>query len=151
MTARRTTPRRKTERPNTVSGLEAKRAELIRLRERLEADLRAVTCDIDHLEGAILLFDPENTLEAVRGYTQRHRARKGSVRKFIFAALRDATEPITTKTLTDAWCADRGLRTDDTTWSIIRNRFGASLIAMKAQGLVRGVGQVEGYKGWRLA
>jgi hypothetical protein len=44
------------ERPNTVAGLEAKKADLVRLRDQLEADLRAVTADIDHLDGAILLF-----------------------------------------------------------------------------------------------
>ena len=40
----------------------------------LEGDLRAVTCDIDHLEGAIKLFDPDTTPEAVRRYTTRHRS-----------------------------------------------------------------------------
>jgi hypothetical protein len=31
------------ERPNTVAGLEAKKADLVRLRDQLEADLRSVT------------------------------------------------------------------------------------------------------------
>lgn len=137
-----------TERPNTVFGLIAKRAELIKLRDQLEADLRAVTCDIDHLEGAIKLFDPETTPAAVRRYTTRHRAKKGSVRRFVLAALRDASEPITSRQITEAWCEARGLRTDDATWTIIRNRIGACLTALKGQGLARGAGMVDGYKGW---
>ena len=41
------------ERPNTVAGLLAKRDELVKLRKQLEADLRKVTCDIDHLDAAV--------------------------------------------------------------------------------------------------
>ena len=41
------------ERPNTVSGLVAKRAELVAYRKGLEAELRKVTVDIDHLDAAI--------------------------------------------------------------------------------------------------
>jgi hypothetical protein len=55
-----------------------KREQLVKLRDQLEADLRAVTCDIDHLEAAIRLFDPETTPDAVRRYTTRHRAKKGT-------------------------------------------------------------------------
>jgi hypothetical protein len=45
------------ERPNTVAGLVAKKAELEKLRDGLEADLRAVVADIDHLDGGIRPFD----------------------------------------------------------------------------------------------
>ncbi|MFI4949774.1 MAG: hypothetical protein ACHP7A_01910 [Caulobacterales bacterium] len=131
-----------------MAGLNAKREELIRLRDKLEADLRAVTCDIDHLEGAIRLFDPEATPEAVRRYTTRHRAKKGSVRRFVLAALRDTEEPVTSRDLTEWWCEERGLRTDDATFVIIRCRIGASLTALQAQGAVRGAGMVGSYKGW---
>jgi hypothetical protein len=139
------------ERPNTVAGLTAKREELIRLRDKLEADLRAVTCDIDHLDAAIKLFDPEATPEAVRRYTTRHRAKKDSVRRFVLAALRDAEEPITSRDLTERWCEDRGLKTDDATFVIIRCRIGACLTALQAQRLARGAGMVGTYKGWARA
>lgn len=49
------------ERPNTVSGLVAKRAELVAYRTSLEAELRKVTSDIDHLDAAIRIFDPATT------------------------------------------------------------------------------------------
>jgi hypothetical protein len=147
MTARKP-PRPRTERPNTVSGLEAKRAELVKLRDQLEADLRGVTSDIDHLDAAILMFTGARQHER---YIRRYRAKKGSVRRFVLSAFREATGPITTKMLTDAWCEARGLRTDDTTWTIIRNRLGATLTTMKGQGLVEGAGMLDGYKGWRLA
>jgi hypothetical protein len=41
------------ERPNTVFGLLDKRAELVKLQQQLETDLRKVICDIDHLDAAI--------------------------------------------------------------------------------------------------
>jgi hypothetical protein len=139
------------ERPNTVAGLVAKREELIRLREKLEADLRAVTCDIDHIDGAIKLFDPEGTPEALRRYATRHRARKGSVRRFVLNALHRAEDPITSRDLTEWWCEDRGLKTDDATFVIIRCRIGACLTALQTQGLARGAGMVGNYKGWARA
>jgi hypothetical protein len=40
------------ERPNTVAGLNAKRGDLVRYRQNLEAEVRKVTCDIDHIEAA---------------------------------------------------------------------------------------------------
>jgi hypothetical protein len=139
------------ERPNTVAGLVGKREQLIQLRDKLEADLRAVICDIDHLEGAIKLFDPATTPEAVRRYTTRHRAKKGSVRRFILGALRDAEEPLTSRDLTEWWCEERGLRTDDATFVIIRCRIGACLTALQKQGIARGAGMVGSYKGWMRA
>jgi hypothetical protein len=139
--------RPRTERPNTVSGLLAKKAELEKLRAQLETDLRAVTADIDHLDAAVRLFGERQSRER---YMRQYRAKRGSVRKFILAALRDAHSPITTKMLTDRWCEARGLQTDDATWTIIRNRLGACMTNFKLAGIAEGAGMVDGYKGWRL-
>jgi len=65
-----------TERPNTVSGLVAKRAELVKLRADLERELRGVTSDLDHIDGAIRLFDPAQTPAARKRYATKHRARE---------------------------------------------------------------------------
>ncbi|MBV9996810.1 MAG: hypothetical protein JO127_16535 [Caulobacteraceae bacterium] len=134
-----------TERPNTVSGLKAKKAELEKLRDQLDADLRAVVADIDHLDAAIRLFGETQTR---RRYLRQYRAKKGSVRRFVLTALREAAAPITSKDLTERWCAERGLRPDDATWAILRNRIGACLTALKNQGLARGAGETGGYKAW---
>jgi hypothetical protein len=134
------------ERPNTVAGLVAKKAELEKVRDGLEADLRAVVADIDHLDGAIRLFGQTQGRER---YVRQYRAKKGSVRRFVLGALRDAPGPITSRELTDRWCAARGLKTDDATWAILRNRIGACLTALKSQGLALGAGSMpDGYKGW---
>jgi hypothetical protein len=140
-----------TERPNTVAGLLAKRAELIAFRKGLERELHKVTCDIDHLDAAISLFDPEATPRALQRYATKHRAKKGTCRRFVLAHLRDATEPATSRQITEAWIATRGLRADDATFVILRKRIGACLGALQADGRVEGAGHVGDYKGWRLS
>jgi len=55
----------------------------------------------------------------------------------------DASGPVTTKMLTDAWCEARGLRSDDTAWRILRNRLGARLTSLKGHGVCVGAGMVE--------
>jgi len=137
------------ERPNTVSGLEAKKAVLVKLRADLEADLRSITSDIDHLDGAITLFAKDDKRTR---YVRQYRAKKGSVRRFILNMLREATAPVSTREITERWCEARALKPDDATWAILRNRMGATLIALRGQGLALSVGtQADGYKGWLLA
>jgi hypothetical protein len=80
------------ERPNTLSGLVAKRAELVKYRDQLEADIRAVTVDIDHIEAAIRIFDPEDTPQARRRYAALHRAPKGQSTRFVLRQLREASQ-----------------------------------------------------------
>lgn len=138
------------ERPNTVAGLEAKRHELTRLRDLLEAELRKVVCDLDHLDAAIALFDPANTPAAIKRYVVKHRAKKGDVRKFVLEALRTAQEPLTSAALTDAWLERRGLRADEQTRVVIRKRIGACLTGLRQQGLVVGTDIGNGLKSWRV-
>ena len=138
------------ERPNTIAGLNAKRAELVAYRARLEAEIRRVTVDIDHLEGAIRLFDPATTLDAIRGHLTRHRAKKGAMKRFVLNALREAGGPLTSEAITKAWCEDRGLRTDGDTWVIIRKRVGACLIAACGAGLVRREGMAGVFQTYAL-
>lgn len=139
-----------TERPNTVAGLVAKRAELAKLRDQLEREAHKITCDLDHLDAAIALFDPANTPLAVARYAVKHRAKKGALKRFVLGFLRDASEPVTSKDITTAWIAARGLRADDATYVILRKRIGACLIALRAAGHVANVPQAGEYKGWAV-
>lgn len=138
------------ERPNTVAGLVAERDELVKLRDRLEADIRAITVDVDHLGAAIRIFDPENTPEARQRYAAMHRAPKGQSMRFVLRALREASGPLTSRALADMWCQDRGLTAKASTVSMLGKRLGAPLKALHHKGLVRQDGQVEGLIGWRL-
>jgi hypothetical protein len=137
------------ERPNTVAGLIAKRDELVKLRQQLEADARKVTVDIDHLEAAIRLFEAPTALPD--RYRVQHRARKGTLRRFVLAMLRDASGPLTSRQITEAWIADRGMVADDATFVLLRKRIWAALIALRADGLAADAPWGDGYKGWERA
>ncbi|MFT4089614.1 MAG: hypothetical protein QM645_02690 [Asticcacaulis sp.] len=137
------------ERPNTVAGLIAKRSELAKLRKTLEAEVKKLTCDIDHLDAAIALFDSAQTPKSVQRYVTKHRAKKGSVTPFVVKFLREAKAPVTSRDITEAWIAERGLRTDDATFVILRKRIGAVLTKLRQQGLITGI--VKGdYKAWSV-
>ena len=133
-----------------MAGLIAKRAELVKLRDRLGADIRAIVVDIDHLEAAIRIFDPENTPEARKRYAAMHRAPKGQSMRFVLASLRTADRPLTSRELALAWCRDRSLDAKDSTVVTITKRIGATLRALMDKGVVAQDGHLGGLVGWRL-
>lgn len=137
------------ERPNTIAGLQAKRKQLVKLRAALEADVRKVTCDLDHLDACIRLFDPSaDTAAAIKRYATKHRAKKGQMKRFVLDRLKEASGPITSLDIAEAWIADRGLRADDGTRVMIRKRVGACLTALQRDGLSLGQGTAE--RRWTL-
>ncbi len=144
------------ERPNTVSGLVAKHAELSALRTKYKAEIKKLTVDIDHLDAAIRLFDPDADIYAIKEYVTKHRAQKGSVKKLVLDTMREATEPLTSRQITEMWAADRGLAADEATLSILRKRIGACIKANVNQGLIEDCGWTKDhgangpYKLWRL-
>lgn len=138
------------ERPNTVAGLIAKRDELRKLRKTLEAEIRKLTCDIDHLDAAIALFDPEQTPRAITRYVTKHRAKKGRLKQFVLDQLRTAKGPLTSRDITEAWIADRGLKADEATFVILRKRTGAVLTKLRAENVTEKFAEVDGYAGWRI-
>ena len=140
------------ERPNTVSGLLAKRKELAALRAKLELDLKRVVCDLDHIDATILLFAADTTPATPADalpYKTAYRTPKGKVQRFVLEFLRQASGTATYKEITEAWMAARGLRTDDGTFVVLRKRVGACLIGLRAAGVVRngeGRGRYVGYE-----
>jgi hypothetical protein len=140
------------ERPNTIAGLQAKRKQLVKLRKDLERDARKVTCDLDHIDACIRLFDPAaDTAAAIQRYATKHRARKGQMRRFVLDQFKGATGPITSLTITEAWVAERGLRTDHGTLVMIRKRVGACLNTLGHAGFIVGAESPGVHKGWILA
>lgn len=144
------------ERPNTVAGLVAKHKELCDLRDRYHAEIKKLTVDIDHLDACIRLFDPAADTSDVKLYVTRHRAQKGSVKRFVLNAFREASEPLTSRRITEMWARDRGLVADEATLSILRKRVGACIKTCVNQGLVECAGQTTDhgefgpYKLWKL-
>ena len=130
------------ERPNTISGLQAKRAELVKLYDNLVADAKKVTCDIDHIDATIRLFDPEADIQrrVKNRYAIKHRAHFGHTKRFLLDMLRRAPEPMTSKQLTKAWIEERGMQPDEATRVILTKRIGACINGMRHKGLVESVG-----------
>lgn len=124
------------ERPNTVSGLVAKHAELNALRDKYKAEIKKLTVDIDHLDAAIRLFDPQAETYAIKEYVTKHRAEKGSVKRFVLNTFREASGPLTSRQITEKWAEDRGLAADEATLNTLRKRIGACIKTCVNQGLI---------------
>ncbi len=127
------------EHPNAVAALMAKRDELVKVRARLEDDLRRLTCDIDHLEGSIRVFDPEPTPEAIQRYLPKYRAKGGHLRRYLLNRMREATAPVTTLELADGWMAERAIPMHHANHVIVRRRIGATIMHLMHKGLVRAI------------
>jgi hypothetical protein len=106
--------------------------------------------NLDHLDAAIALFDPEQTPRAVTRYVTKHRAQKGHVRRFVLEYLRDAREPVRSEQITTAWLEARSLRTDTQTYVVIRKRIGACLTKLRTDGVAEAPVMIGEYKGWIL-
>ena len=144
------------DRPNTVAGLVAKHRELMALRDKYRAEIKKLTVDIDHLDAAIRLFDPQADTSPIKEYVTKHRAQKGSVKKFVLTSFREATAPLTSRQITEMWVADRGLVADEATYTTIRKRIGACIKTCVTQGLIEDRGWTDNhdengpYKLWVL-
>src|SRR5262245_20653150 len=144
------------ERPNTVAGLVAKHKELSDLRDRYSAEIRKLTVDLDHLDACIRLFDPAADTDAIKQYVTKHRAQKGTVKRFVLNTLREATSPMTSRQITELWVRDRGLNADEATLTAIRKRIGACIQTCVRQNIVECAGQTTDhgefgpYKLWQL-
>ncbi|WP_206077119.1 MULTISPECIES: hypothetical protein [Mesorhizobium] len=88
------------DRPNIVAGLVGKHAKLTALRDKYRAEIKKLTVDIDHLDAAIRLFDPSADTRAIKEYVTKHRAQKGSVKRFVLSTMREATAPMTSRQIT---------------------------------------------------
>jgi hypothetical protein len=139
------------ERPNTVAGLLEKRAELAGLVKFHKAELRKITCDLDHLDAAIRLFDPDADTSRIKRYPTKHRATKGEVVRFVLSSLRTAGKPLTSLDITLAMLERRKLKADDATIVLMRKRVGACLTSLKSKGVIQPTPALVGeYKGWAL-
>lgn len=139
---------------NTISGLLTKRAELAGLAEGLQDQLRQALIDMDHVDCAIRLFDPDIDLAEVKPkpLPPRHHAFKGQVTRAILAMLRASPGPLDSKVITLRLMAERELNSADKRLTkTIQKRVSAALRNMRDRGLAVS----ESGKGplllWRLA
>ena len=119
-----------------------KRAQLAGEISHTRAKLRQLIIDLDHIDAAIRLFDPDYDVEGIRQKipTAAHRALRGDVTRATLDALRDAPGPMKTKELARRVMAERGLNTADAALlQLFTRRTGALLRWQRKRGILRSV------------
>ncbi|MEE9428467.1 MAG: hypothetical protein V3V25_10010 [Paracoccaceae bacterium] len=140
------------ERPNTVSGLNAKRKELTKLLGKITAEAERVRTSIKHIDACIKLFDPSAKPPTTYhdGFIPRHTAPKGHLKRFILTMLREASEPLSARQIADAWVIDQMIDADTDTLRLLRKRIGISINTIKHDGLIVEAGMDGARKLWKL-
>jgi len=92
---------------HVVSGLIAKRAELAGKIESLQAQVKQAVIELDHIDAALRIFDPNIDLEAItpRRVPNAHHAFRGEVSRIVLEALRKTRRPMSTHAFAAAMTA----------------------------------------------
>jgi len=138
------------ERPNTVSGLIDKRREIAGRIEHVQRELRALVADLDHIDAAIRIFDPDADIGPAKRYPIAHQAFRGEMARHVLDALRRADRPVTSLEIARHVMEGRGLKDDGRAVIVIRKRVGACLAKLREKGVVRDVPMAGEYKGWEM-
>ena len=138
-----------------LSGLIAKRADIAGQIDAARLSLRRLIVNLDHVDAAIRLFDPDFDIASIRhrSYPVAQIARRGDSIRLILSILREATEPMTTKQIALRVMAVRGLNSNDPNLVLtITRRAGASLRSYKDNGTVRSIkdGRYGKYDLWEI-
>jgi hypothetical protein len=141
---------------HALSGLVAKRAEIAGQIDAARATLRQLIVDLDHVDAAIRLFDPDYDVAAIRAktYPVAQVTRRGDSIRLILDFLRQAPEPMTTKQIALQVMAVRGLNADDAALVLtMTRRVGASLRNYRNKGTIRSIkdGRYGKYDLWEIA
>jgi hypothetical protein len=133
---------------HVVSALKEKRIQVASRIEALQGQLRQAVIDLDHVEAALLLFDPNADMAALpaRKVAPISYDTKGDTGRIILETLRTATKPLSTAKVCEAVMIARRLDTNDKgLCRVMMRRTNANLKHWaKRRGLIRsmpGVGQ----------
>jgi hypothetical protein len=128
------------ENERVLSGLVKKRAELAGKIEDAQTTLRILIIDLDNIDAAIRIFDPDIDLAEIKAkpLLPRNHAFKGEVSRIVFQVLRQATQPMTAQEIAQHVMAGRGLNSSDKRLiKVIGKRVGACLRHHRKRGLLR--------------
>ena len=121
-----------------ISGLTRRRRELAGNMLALMAQVDALARDIDALDGALRVLDPEIEIDRIPALQSRPKsdwALRGEVVRIVLALLLDAPEPLSTHALTAMVMERRGMGSDVSRLQIKRVR--KCLDRQKARGALR--------------
>lgn len=139
--------------PHVVTGLMTKRAELAGLLEHHNAKVRQLIIDIDAVDQALRLFNPDIELDMIKPkpLPPRHAAYKGEVARIVLGTLRDAKRPCSTQELTMHVMAERGMNTADKRLvKTVGKRVGACLRHHRTKGLIRSIDGLGDRIAWEI-
>jgi|ERR1700722_18181754 len=138
---------------HVLSGLIRKRKEIAGVIEDAQLKLRQAIIDLDNLDCAIRLFNPEIDLEEIRPspLPPRHSAYKGEMGRLILNAVRDSGRAMTSKELVFHVMAERGLNVHDKRLvRLLTKRVGACLKHYKHKGTLRSSKGPGSYLLWEI-
>ena len=141
------------ERPHTIAGLIDKRRKILGEIEWLQAKLKELIIDLDHMDHAIHLFCPDLDLSLVKPkrFPARYAAPREEMQRFVLDLLRAASEPLTSQDIALEIVKDRGLASNDLkAVGKIRRRVGTCLYRLLKKGRVKDVPTTGTYKGWEI-
>jgi hypothetical protein len=132
-----------------ISGLTAKRAELLGLALSFEAQARQARADLVHVDAALRLFDPNIDLTGIRGkHPSQGRSQwfeNGEMSRLCREPLRNAAEPLSAETMVRQIATARGMDMDDNRLrSRLITRFLQTLHRMAKGGDVERIGKGNG-------
>ena len=136
-----------------LSGLLRKRQENADQLEKVQDQVRELILRLDALDTTIRMFQPdiEIGLVRVRSVPRRHAAVRNESSRLIFAALREASEPLTTRALAKAIMEARGMNTADHAMvATMCNRLASTLRKLKSRGKVTADKVGERNMQWKL-
>ena len=139
------------ENEHVLGGLTRKRAEIAGQIEHTQAALRKLVTDLDAIDAAIRIFDPEADIGSIKAkaYPPRHAAFRGEMMRHVMGCLRVASEPVTSRDIATVVMKARGLNPEDAGLAVtIRKRVGACMWKLKQAGYARDVPITGDLKGW---
>jgi hypothetical protein len=130
-----------------MEGLRDKRAELAGIIQRLEQELAEQRIALVHLDATFRLFDPKARPEEIQPRRPRlHNPwfGQGECLRLIYDVLREAPEPVTTRTLTERVMAAKSITADEHSRALVRhtvldslNRSKRTVERVRVSGVVR--------------
>jgi hypothetical protein len=127
------------ENDNVVNGLLRRRQLIADELEIVQGRVRQLVIEIDAVDVTIRLFRPDAQIGVVRvkPIPRRHAALRGESTRMILSALREASEPLTTRQIVRKVMDERGMNTADLAMvETMRLRMATSLRKLRHRGKV---------------
>jgi hypothetical protein len=134
-----------------VSGLVAKRSELVGQVEHYRRELHRLADELGHLDATIRLFDPNYDLGAfaVSKTGGRHQwFGAGECQRLVLETLRDAVDPLSGRALARTLLARKGLEDNREVLAAVQKTALAVLRRLAAKGVVRSQALADGTRVW---